>query len=110
MHSEATFQPFQIVCKYLCNAPRSTHDKKSCGFPPTSFFIASSYGFGILQDPPISYSMESVAYLIWLVETILLWTSFSEDAINRVPTDSLEFSLRGLLPMQFGWVNNPIQC
>src|SRR5437588_535748 len=76
MHSEATFQPFQVVCKYLGNASRSTHDKKSCGFPPTSFFIASSYGFGILQDPPISYSMESVAYRIWLVEAILLWARF----------------------------------
>src|SRR5712692_7215591 len=33
-------------------APGITHDTISCGFPPTSFFIASSYGFGMPQDPP----------------------------------------------------------
>src|SRR2546429_7509723 len=35
-------------------APGITHDTRSCGFPPTSFFIASSYGFGMPQDPPTS--------------------------------------------------------
>src|SRR6266516_2929838 len=34
------------------NAPGNTHDTRSCGFPPTSFFMASSYGFGMPQDPP----------------------------------------------------------
>src|SRR5579864_3987179 len=43
-------------------APCKTRLRKSCGLNPKSFFIASSYGFGIPQAPPISYSKESVAY------------------------------------------------
>src|SRR5437868_2186145 len=34
---------------------------------------------------------------------ILPWVSFSEDAINCVPTDFLELSLQDLLLMQFAW-------
>ena len=33
-------------------APGITQDTRSCGLPPTSFFIASSYGFGMPLDPP----------------------------------------------------------